>query len=54
MRLLESMENVLKNRYKEGTKTSSGHPGKKQLAAARKDGRPYACGYAKKYTLTHT
>jgi hypothetical protein len=30
----------------------SGHLGK-QLAAVRKDGRPYACGFGKDCTLSH-
>lgn len=34
------------------TKVCSGHLGK-QLAAVRKDGRPYACGYGKDCTFSH-
>jgi hypothetical protein len=34
------------------SKVCSGHLGK-QLAAVRKDGRPYACGYGKDCTISH-
>ena len=34
------------------TKVCSGHLGK-QLAAVRKDGRPYACGFGKDCTFSH-
>ena len=34
------------------TKVCSGHLGK-QLAAVRKDGRPYTCGYGKDCTFVH-
>jgi hypothetical protein len=36
----------------EATKVCSGHLGK-QLAATRKDGRPYTCAYGKDCTFVH-
>ena len=46
------LEPKLKEKGGAATKVCSGHLGK-QLAAVRKDGRPYACGFGKDCTFSH-